>query len=366
MMQQQIQVVKRSSARKVHGFTLVELLVVIAIIGILVALLLPAIQAAREAGRRSTCQNSIRQIGVAMHNYLDSYKHFPWGADIKLNNAGQPVSNYCYGSHWSAQLLPYVEEVTLYRKLEFGHVTKVEAPGDWSAGGSGFANASLNSTNPTERNVAALETTLSVFRCPSMGLQDSYFNLSAFESGGWVVQRRVPASYLANCSGLIKNDYPAGNNRAVWLKTDGMFYVGSKTRVREVSDGLSKTVMVGEALPDPFDSAPGNTENLQNVAQTNPTDLSGAQKDHWIIGGDDADDSDDWSECWGTTAVPIGLTKSHRPWHEYEFGYGSAHSGGTSAHILLGDSSVQFLNNEIDPIIFSGMGTRNRGENTSK
>lgn len=356
--------VMRQALSAVRGFTLVELLVVIAIIGILIALLLPAIQAARDSARRSTCQNNIRQIGVAMHNYLDAHKHFPWGADIKEDSAGNPVNNYCYGSHWSAQILPFLEEGALYRKLEFGFISKVEAPGDWSAGGSGFANASLDSSNPTERNVAALETTLSVFRCPSMGLQDSYFNLSAYQSGGWVVQRRVPASYLANCSGLIKNDYPSGNNRAVWLKTDGMFYVGSKTRVREVSDGMSKTVMVGEALPQPFDSAPGNTENLQN-SRPNPdgSDLSAAQKDHWIIGGDDADDSDDWSECWGTTAVPIGLSKDHSSWAEYEFGYGSAHAGGESAHMLMGDSSVQFLNS-IDPVIFSGMGTRNRGDSS--
>ncbi len=347
--------------RAAQGFTLVELLVVIAIIGILIALLLPAIQAAREAGRRASCQNNMHQIGVAMHNYLDANKHFPWGADIKLDAAGKPVNNYSYGSHWSAQLLPFLEERNLYRSLEFGYLSKAEAPGDWSAGGSGFGNPSTNSSNGTERNVAALETAISVFRCPSMGLQDSYFNLSCYEAGGWVVQRRVPASYLANCSGLIKNDYPPGNNRAMWLKTDGMFYVGSKTRVREVSDGLSKTIMVGEALPQPFDSAPGNTENLQN-SRPNPngTDLSAAQKDHWIIGGDDADDSDDWSECWGTTAVPIGLTKDHSSWAEYEFGYGSAHAGGGSAHMLFGDASVQFLGNELDQKIFSSMGTRNK------
>jgi prepilin-type N-terminal cleavage/methylation domain-containing protein len=355
----------RGAPPTTRGFTLVELLVVIAIIGILIALLLPAIQAAREAARRSTCLNNIRQLGVAMHNYLDGNKHFPWGADIKVDSRGTPVSNFCYGSHWSAQLLPFLEEGALFRQLEFGHISKVEAPGDWSAGGSGFANASITSSNPTERNVAALETTLSVFRCPSMGLQDSYFNLSAYEAGGWVVQRRVPAAYLANCSGLIKNDYPTGNNRAFWLKTDGMFYVGSKTRVREVSDGLSKTVMIGEALPQPFDSAPGNTENLQNTRPNpNGSDLSAAQKDHWIIGGDDADDCDDWSECWGTTAVPIGLTKNHTSWAEYEFGYGSAHSGGESAHILMGDTSAQFLSSDIDPKIFSGMGTRNKGDNS--
>jgi len=342
------------------GFTLVELLVVIAIIGILIALLLPAIQSAREAGRRSSCQNNIHQIGVAMHNYLDANKHFPWGADLKEDSAGNPQNNYCYGSHWSAQLLPFIEEGATYKSLVFGHITKSEAPGDWSAGGSGFGSASATSSNGTERNVAALEKTISLFRCPSMGLQDSYFNVSAYEAGGWVVQRRVPVSYLANCSGVIKNDYPTGNNRAFWLKTDGMFYVGSKTRVREVSDGLSKTVMVGEALPQPFDSAPGNTENLQNTPQLDPTDLSGAQKDHWMIGGDDADDCDDWSECWGTTAVPIGLTKDHRPWHEYEFGYGSAHAGGGSAHMLMGDASAQFISNDIDLKIFNSMGTRNR------
>src|SRR3954470_8613273 len=100
------------------GFTLVELLVVIAIIGILVALLLPAVQAAREAARRSKCVNNMRQIGIAVQNYHDTYKHQPqYHAAIPDNPATQTEVNYIYswrGPVWTVLILPFIEEQALY------------------------------------------------------------------------------------------------------------------------------------------------------------------------------------------------------------------------------------------------------------
>jgi len=340
------------TARLRTAFTLVELLVVIAIIGILIALLLPAIQMAREAARRNTCQNNLRQLGTAMQNFLSANKNFPQGSEANLDpRTGQPQVNYCYGALWSAYILSYLEEDSLYKRITFNTPLNIEQP-NWADQGAGFANASLGSKNTTERNVAACEMILGGFRCPSMSIPVQVTDAST-NGGPWVVRNRVTASYVANCSGLLKSDlHPKGT--LGWMKTDGIFYNGSETKVREITDGMSKTACLGEVLPDPF-TRPGTSENLSNTA-------AGSQKDHWYIGSDDADESKDFSEAWGTTAVPIGLGKEHTPWAEYEFSYSSAHVGGNAAHLLMADNSVHLLHSDLDQKIFSALGTRNHGE----
>ena len=105
------------SSRRIPGFTLVELLVVIAIIGILVALLLPAIQAARAAARRTQCQSNIKQVGLALHNYHSANNEFPVGMQFDTTIIGTPVnppSNFKYRPNWVMYVLPYLEEQTTY------------------------------------------------------------------------------------------------------------------------------------------------------------------------------------------------------------------------------------------------------------
>ncbi|MDX1965171.1 MAG: DUF1559 domain-containing protein [Pirellulales bacterium] len=349
-----------STASMRRGFTLVELLVVIAIIGILVALLLPAVQLAREAARRTTCQNNIKNLGIAVHNYLDANKMFPPGAERNMNLE----SNHGYGAHWSAYILPYIEENPTFKALVFASQVQSSEGANWASQGIGYPSATLGSPDPTQRNVAACEKIINLFRCPSMAIEQNYLNIS---EASWTVLRRVPASYVANCSGLIKLDYDhrvgrQPENQRFWNKTDGIFYNGSKTRVREINDGMSKTVCLGEVLPDPRVSRPGTGEDPLNTPGPFPEN---SQKDHWFIGGDDADETRDVSEVWGTTANPIGLTKEHRPWGEYEFSYGSSHGGGDAAHILMADSSVHLIQNSINPKTFSALGTRNAKDQTS-
>ncbi|MFV1968169.1 MAG: DUF1559 domain-containing protein, partial [Pirellulaceae bacterium] len=143
-----------SRTRKRDGFTLVELLVVIAIIGILVSLLLPAVQAAREAARRMQCKNNVKQIGLAMHNYHDSYKTFPSGYITKTPCDAVGFSwpacilgeDGIYG--WAALFLPFVEQAPLADLLAVGSVTLDQS----------LANATTRQ---------ALQTPLSSFQCPS-------------------------------------------------------------------------------------------------------------------------------------------------------------------------------------------------------
>jgi prepilin-type N-terminal cleavage/methylation domain-containing protein len=109
------------------GFTLVELLVVIAIIGILVALLLPAVQAAREAARRSECTNNLKQIGVALHNYHDTHKMFPPGW---IPQTGMPGGGSGYAWGWGTAILPFMEQASLPDQIQYGKITIYAAAGD--------------------------------------------------------------------------------------------------------------------------------------------------------------------------------------------------------------------------------------------
>jgi prepilin-type N-terminal cleavage/methylation domain-containing protein/prepilin-type processing-associated H-X9-DG protein len=194
---------KRSISVAATAFTLVELLVVIAIIGILVALLLPAIQAAREAARRTQCLNNLAQIGLAVHNYEFSNEHLPAGV---LNPEG-PIRSEPDGIHvsWMVQILPYIEQGNADRMF------------DQELGAYAAQNA----------EVRALP--ISVFRCPSFP--------------GDRASRDQPIAYsnYAGCHHDSEAPIDADNH--------GLLYLNSSLRYTDILDGSSQTILVGEMLP---------------------------------------------------------------------------------------------------------------------
>src|SRR5690242_14988078 len=115
------------------GFTLIELLVVIAIIAILIALLLPAVQQAREAARRTQCKNNLKQLGLAMHNYLDVARQFPMGYGAQFTGTAATVQDGNWA--WGSFLLPYIDQAPLYSKLNVGNFTVLQNINDTTAGG---------------------------------------------------------------------------------------------------------------------------------------------------------------------------------------------------------------------------------------
>jgi len=210
--------------RNANGFTLVELLVVIAIIGILIALLLPAVQAAREAARRSQCSNKMKQIGLAIHNYHDTYRAFPSGTWMYRQDGTKyvPDCSSSMGSTrrapWTVLILPYMELQALYDQCNFNGEFK------WTRTySSGHAD-----------NMAVWETPVGAYQCPS------------YPGGGSALGNHT--NYFGVMGG---GDYPGTEycdggwaGRALW--NNGVLYLSSELTFADILDGTSNTFVVGE------------------------------------------------------------------------------------------------------------------------
>ncbi len=208
------------SPRK-RGFTLIELLVVIAIIGILIALLLPAIQAAREAARRASCINKLKQIGLGMHNFHDSYKRFP------ANQYSSQTEDF--GWSWLTYLLPYMEENTLFDSLNIRQYT----PYDTSR-----TDIDLSITRPGG------------FVCPTYSGEE--FSLDATYTGGISNYKAIAATTMTSLSWFDGSGSTGGNGyiSSAAGHPDGSIVPGKRRRMADISDGLSNTVVATETVEE--------------------------------------------------------------------------------------------------------------------
>ena len=225
------------------GFTLIELLVVIAIIAILVALLLPAVQQAREAARRTQCKNNLKQIGLALHNYHDVHRMFPMGAFSAVDD-----DNGCDddGYGWSVMLLPFMDQGPLYQQLP---MTATAANGFPSADDPRGANWCVfkNYFDNNGTIIPGGDTRLTAFRCPSSTLPDVVpATFQGYDYAGGSGSSDQPAV------GYAVTDYKG----SVGFGDQGFFVKGSDlagagrsagTRIRDVTDGTSNTIAVGES-----------------------------------------------------------------------------------------------------------------------
>lgn len=287
-----------------RGFTLIELLVVIAIIAILIALLLPAVQQAREAARRSQCKNNVKQIGLAIHNYADTYNAMPPGG-IKHAHYGDN-----WNAHgWTAVLLPFLDQSPLYAKL---------AAETQNFGTEMVFNASTG----------AGATILPVFMCPT----DTMGPINTVLEG----QRMAKSNYVASGGKtfVVDNDYnPASFN--------GTFAVNWVCRFSNITDGMSNTILFGER--DGF-----------NV---NATGSPSRRYAAWWVGTDYVGWHDRVYSFTSRTYPINDFNSSLRA-------FGSLHTGG--AHFGFGDGRVVFLSQNIDGTVYEALGTRSGGETTGE
>lgn len=295
----------RSGKSERSGFTLIELLVVIAIIAVLIALLLPAVQQAREAARRTQCKNHLKQIGLALHNFHDTRGRLPTGgsypwANIVYNGGSidDPPNN---GVGWMLQILPYIEQANLYQQ-----------------------------TNPA----VVMATPTSIYFCPSrrggvvinaLALNDYASVTPADSPNSWdqfwygnVWGIPVNAPYMGM---IVRNSAPSGPQRF--------------SRLRDVTDGTSNTLMVGEKWMRPR-----------------------------LYGGGDWHDDRGYSDGWDPDTVRTTGFKlvndaesTGYGWEGYQFG--SPHIGG--AHFAMGDGAVRFISVNINATLYNNLGHRSDG-----
>ena len=323
-------IARRSVSRpRRRGFTLVELLVVIAIIGILVALLLPAVQAAREAARRMQCSNHLKQIAIGFHNHHDTFGRFPsggwgwyWMGDPdRSSGAKQPGG-------WPYAILAYVEEANLRTLGSDGEPDVI--------------------TDEQRRGAARVaQAAIPIFNCPSRRDSSAYPQvITAAVPGGLAynsdpVQWSARTDYAANAGdtllfwheGPTPEDGFAGNGFANMSGSTGICYQRSQIRIGDVRDGTSNTYLVGEKYLNPDEYSTG----------------LGLADDQPMCSGDDYD-----IHCW-TLEGPLRDRKGLSVYWRF----GSAHPGG--CHIANCDGSVHLIPYSVDRNTHRYLGNRRDG-----
>lgn len=316
-----------SESRTRHAFTLIELLVVIAIIAILIALLLPAVQQAREAARRSTCKNHMKQMGLALHNYHDTYNTFPVGA-IHGTPVNLPKGN------WRIALLPYIDQAPAYNQLDF-------VIGDFS--GNRYTN------NDVLRTLR-----VPVYRCPS-----STHPMASTDDGNTLGGMKMDYVGISGATPALGGATACGTSAVYGANLycdNGLLAAFSNFRFRDVTDGSSNTMIIAEqsglvANKDIRASYNGGWYGWYGTMK--PSLLSGQT----AFGGGLTSVRFPINSHWDTAFA--SLPDSVNDPYDSNTILNSFHTGGI--HVLLADGAVRFISENLDFDTLTQLCMRNDG-----
>lgn len=352
--------------RSSHGFTLVELLVVIAIIAVLMGLLLPAVQMAREASRRAACSNNMRQLGLAVINYESARQKLP----VNQVGHGAPKAGGGFGAgyySWLVPLLPYVEQTNVYDRLN-------------RTINNGDGNTHRVST--THPNAAAVSTSIGLFLCPS-DTPGSNLNMGTANPAG--------SSYAANAgwppysTGINGERKTPGNFNGTipWIDpaTPRSWHGTPNVGWKDFLDGASNTALISERLIQTGNSAAeveGGDERLRAHHVLERFETLAATVENLTSSHTHVFESAHTGRSWSSGWVFAGATYFHVISPNGKIGYygsspqfgrifvltsSSRHPGG--ANLVLADGSTTFVTNEITPLVWWATGSRNDGRTES-
>jgi prepilin-type N-terminal cleavage/methylation domain-containing protein len=334
-----------ASLTKSHGFTLIELLVVIAIIGILIALLLPAVNAAREAARRTQCKNNMKQLALACNVFMDANRTLPPGG-VSINNLS-----------WRCYILPQIEEMGLYTQMEATDAFNKAGmtPCDWKNGtnNEGTKKANLHQTNRIE-----------TFMCPSASENEQGTPASSYLTDG---RKPYVCMYLGIMGPLGQNSVSGGNYKSVLapenspgpvssqggFSMEGMFTANTRVKFSDVTDGFSKTFMLGESFSG------GRHGWAVGSIRVGSTANNGVPFTGW---GTNAADSGT-TYMAGSKNIRNAINSAAALDTRNDAQMQSKHGAG--AHFASGDGAVTFLNENIDMNLYKALCSRNGGESVS-